>query len=171
MNNDTNNEWLIYGLDNSYVELRFNNSTAIRTQSAVTSGVTSSAFVYDHAFTTAQDVGFNVLPKFNFNASDTLEALHCGHMTGKTNTTAYTLTGPASGDEDFPVDGVATVANLGASVDYTIDDTATCTMYFCDGTAAPVDIAGSGALAPGGIVTLWRYSTTAIYIFGSGFTP
>lgn len=116
-------------------------------------------------------LGLNVLPTFNMNATDTLEANHNGHITGKDNTTSYTLTGPTSGDEDFPVEGVAQVVNLGSSVVYTISDTATCTMYWMDGTAAPVDIAGSGTLAAGGWISLWRYSTTAIYITGHGFTP
>ena len=109
------------------------------------------------------------LPTFNFNVSDTLEARHSGHSTGKTNTTAYTLTGPTSSDVDFPVGGVCTVMNLGSSTNYTISDTATCTMYHVTGSAV-TDITGSGTLAPGGIVTLYRYSTSAIYIWGSGFT-
>lgn len=113
----------------------------------------------------------NVLPKFNFNASDTLEYQHSGRITGKDNTTAsYVLTGPEATDLGFPVGGVCAVANLGASGDYTISDTTTCTMYYIDGSGAPVDIAGSGVLGPGGIVNLYRHSESAIYITGSGFT-
>jgi hypothetical protein len=132
-------------------------------------GRTSSGQVNDHGGT-LRDIGFNVLPNFNFNASDTLEARHCGHATGKTNTSLYTLTGPASSDVDFPVGGVAHVYNLGTSGNYLISDTGTCTMYVCDGTAAPQDIVGTCTLAPGGMVSLWRYSTTAIYITGTGIT-
>ena len=132
-------------------------------------GRTSSGQVNDHGGT-LRDIGFNVLPNFNFNASDTLEASHCGHATGKTNTSLYTLTGPTNSDVDFPVGGVAHVYNLGTSGNYLISDTGTCTMYVCDGSAAPQDIVGTCTLAPGGMVTLWRYSTTAIYITGTGIT-
>ena len=132
-------------------------------------GRTSAGQIKDHGGT-LRDIGFNVLPNFNFNASDTLQARHCGHATGKTNTSLYTLTGPASSDVDFPVGGVAHVYNLGTSGNYLISDTGTCTMYVCDGTAAPQDIVGTCTLAPGGMATLWRYSTTAIYITGTGIT-
>ena len=144
--------------------------TMVETQQYNTTGNSSGGRVRSHN-NALQDLGYNVLPSFNFNASDTLEAGHCGHMTGKTNTTAYTLTGPTDSDVDFPVGGVCQVANLGASVNYTIADTATCTMFYCNGAAAPQDIAGSGVLAPGGLVTLWRRTTSEIYIFGFGFTP
>lgn len=154
---------------NGSVILYHDNTSVIATQALGATGVTSAGNIKDHAGN-LRDIGFNVLRTFNFNATDTLEAQHCGHATGKDNTTSYTLTGPANTDVDFPVGGVAHVWNLGSSVDYTISDTASCTMYFCDGSAAPVDIVGSGTLAPGGMVTLWRYSTTAIYITGSGFT-
>jgi hypothetical protein len=144
---------------------------AFGTQLRTTLGNTSSATVRDHAGTEL-DIGFNTIPTFNMNVSDTLEASHCGHLTGKDNTTTtYVLTGPASTDLDFPVGGVCQVVNLGATGNYAINDTASCTMYFMDGDAAPVDIVGAGTLAPGGWVTLYRYSSTAIYITGSGFTP
>ncbi len=141
----------------------------LQTQQFNATGNTTGAQVLDHG-SVMRDVGMNDLNPFNFNASDTLEARHAGAATGKTDTSAYTLTGPTSSDVDFGTGKIATVFNLGSSVDYTIADTGTCTMFYCDGTAAPVDIVGSGVLAPGGVVTLWRFSTTAIYIFGSGFT-
>lgn len=131
-------------------------------------GNVSGCKVADHAGT-MQFVGFNTMPTFNFNASDTLEAQHCGKMTGKTNTTSYTLTGPADTDLDFPVGGVCVVANFGSSTAYTIQDTASCTMYVLDG-ASVTDIAGTASIASGGIATLYRYSASAIYIWGSGIT-
>ena len=162
-------QWITM-LRNAEVTLHYNANECLATQNRTASGNTSTATVRDHG-NNERDIGFNVLPTFNFNASDTLEAQHCGHITGKDNTTAYTLTGPASSSTDFPVGGVCQVVNLGSSTDYTISDTGTCTMYWMDGSAAPVDIAGSGTLEPGGWVSLWRYSTTAIYITGHGFTP
>jgi hypothetical protein len=152
-------------------QLYHQGTVAAVTKDRAETGVTSSLAVYDTSGT-QRDVGYNVLPTFNFNVSDTLESGHCGHATGKTNTTTtYKLTGPTSSNVDFPVGAVTHVWNLGASGNYTIEDTSTCTMYYCDGAAAPVDIALNGTLLPGGMITLWRYSTTAIYITGSGFTP
>lgn len=145
--------------------------SVLQTKSHSASGQSTGAEVKRHDGNFF-DIGMNVLPDFNFNASDTLEAQHVGCVTGKDNTTTtYVLTGPTSADVDFQVEGVCHVANLGASGNYTLNDTVSCTMYYMDGTAAPVDIAGAGTLAPGGFITLWRYSTTAIYIFGLGFTP
>lgn len=131
-------------------------------------GNVSGCKVADHAGT-MQFVGFNTMPSFNFNASDTLEAQHCGKMTGKTNTSSYTLTGPTSGDLDFPVGGTCVVANFGSSTAYSIVDTASCTMYVVDGSSV-TDIAGTASLAAGGICTLYRYSDSAIYLWGSGLT-
>jgi len=152
-----------------YVQLGAATLNAIRTQVYNSTGITSAGKVLDHS-AVEQDIGFNLLPAFNINASDTLEAAHCGHLTGKTNTTSYTLTGPSNTDFDFPIGGMCTVANFGSSVNYTIADTATCTMYYMDGSAAPVDIAGSGTLAPGGVINLYRYDANTIYIWGFGFT-
>ena len=166
----SNSETFLTAAVNGSVGLRFNNVAQLNTQQHDLAGNTSGAQVQSHS-AIFHDIGFNTLPQFNVNASHTLQAGNCGHMTGKTGTGVTTLTGPTSADVDFPVDGVTTVMNLGSSVDYTIVDTASCTMFYCDGTAAPVDIAGTSALAPGGIVTLWRQSATAIYIFGTGFTP
>jgi len=161
-------EYMIFAEANAAVTLYYNGNASLATQDYATLGNTSAAHVRDHG-NTARDVGFNVLPTFNFNASDTLEASHCGHSTGKDNTSAYTLTGPASSDIDFPVGGVCTIMNLGSSGTYALADTATCTMYIVDGNAGTVtDIAGGATVAVGGIVSLYRYSTTAIYLWGSG---
>jgi hypothetical protein len=167
----SNEETWLSAAANAGVEISHNNVAVLFTLDTTAAGVTSGAEILD-TNSTRQDVGFNTLPNFNFNASDTLESSHCGHVTGKDNTTTtYKLTGPTSGNVDFPVGGVATIVNLGTTGNYTLEDTGTCTMRYCDGTAAPVDIALNGTLEPGGVITLWRYSTTAIYIFGSGFTP
>jgi len=166
----SNSETFLTAAVNGSVGLRFNNVAQLNTQQHDLAGNTSGAQVQSHS-AIFHDIGFNTLPQFNVNASHTLQAGNCGHMTGKTGTGVTTLTGPTNVDLDFPVNGVTTVMNLGSSVNYTIVDTASCTMFYCDGTAAPVDIAGTSALAPGGIVTLWRQSATAIYIFGTGFTP
>lgn len=176
MNSDASMELaLVHNGSNGYVGTGVNSgplllghqgTPTVKTQSHLASGNTSGATLINHAAADV-DIGFNLLPSFNFNASDTLEARHCGAITGKTDTSSYTLTGPTSSDTDFPVGGVATVANFGSSTNYSLADTASCTMYICDGSSVS-DISGSAALAPGGMITLYRYSTSAIYITGSG---
>lgn len=158
-------------LGTRYIDMELTSVLEFRVQdSNGATGRTSGAQVKDHG-QTMRDVGFNVLPTFNFNASDTLEAQHCGHVTGKTNTSLYTLTGPTSSDLDWPVGAVTTVMNLGTSGNYLISDTTTCTMYLMEGDGtAPADIVGTCTLGPGGVATLYRYSSTAIYIWGSGIT-
>lgn len=158
-------------LGTRYIDMELTSVLEFRVQdSDGATGRTSGAQVKDHG-QTMRDVGFNVLPTFNFNASDTLEAQHCGHVTGKTNTSLYTLTGPTSSDLDWPVGAVTTVMNLGTSGNYLISDTTTCTMYLMEGDGtAPADIVGTCTLGPGGVATLYRYSSTAIYIWGSGIT-
>lgn len=156
---------------NGAVDLYYNNVAAIGTQLGTSTGNTSYARVKDH-LGTYYDVGFNTLGTQNFNASldlGTTGAQACGKAWGKTTTTAYTLTGPSSSEVDFPVGGVLQVLNLGTSGNLTFNDDATCTMYHVTGSAV-TDIVGTGTLAPGGMVTLWRYSASAIYIWGSGFT-
>ncbi len=157
------------------LNLQLEGTTELRLLNSSAAGNTSGAEVSDHAANFHQ-VGYNTLPEFNFNASDTLEAQHNGKITGKDDTgTTYRLTGPTSSDEDFPVGGVCQVVNLGTATDYEIADTGggtACTMYYLDPDAGSVtDIVGLGTLGPGGWITLWRRSTTAIYITGSGFTP
>jgi hypothetical protein len=158
-------------LGTRYIDMELTSVLEFRVQdSDGATGRTSGAQVKSHG-QTMRDVGFNVLPTFNLNASDTLEARHCGHVTGKTNTSLYTLTGPTSSDTDWPVGAVTTVMNLGTSGNYLINDTTTCTMYLMEGDGtAPADIVGTCTLGPGGVATLYRYSTAAIYIWGSGIT-
>lgn len=160
----------IFNLGSATMDMELTSIVEAQLQDSDTSGYTSGLKIKDHG-QTLQDAGFNVLPTFNFNASDTLEAQHCGHSTGKTNTTSYTLTGPTSSDVDFPVGGVCTIMNLGSSTVYNLADTSTCTMYVIDGNAGTItDIVGAATIAVGGIVTLYRYSTAAIYLWGSGLT-
>lgn len=151
------------------VSIQFSGSTKIVTQNNATLGNTSGATVVDHGGT-AQDIGFNTIPQFNFDATDTLEASHCGAITGKATTTARTLTLAASGDLDFPVEGLTNVVNAFGSGDYTITEGSGTTLFYLDGTAF-TDTAGGATLGPGGVATIYRFSSTVYYIWGSGITP
>ncbi len=167
--NDTNNHWFVRMVENNYVELYAANLGALRTQSYSASGHTSGAQVYDHGGT-LRDIGFNVLPQFTWNASDTLEARHCGATWGKTNSTGRTLTLAASTNTDFPVLGVVTVLNAFTSGNLTINEGSGTTLYQLNGSTR-VDTAGGCTLGPGGVATVYRYSTTVYYIWGTGITP
>lgn len=141
----------------------------LRTQLATASGNTSGGEVHRHDETWT-DIGFNILPEFNTNVSDTLEANHCGSIQRKSTSTARTLTLEANTGTDFPVHGVTTVINAQATGDYTINEGTGVTLYYQDGSTR-VDTAGGCTVGPGGVATIWRQSTTVYYIWGSGITP
>lgn len=142
--------------------------SALTTQAHTDTGHTSSAQVGKHDLT-FEDVGFNALPIFNDDVSDTLEASHSGHINIKELTTARTLTLCASTDLDFPVEHVTHVANV-ATNDYTITEGATTTLYLVDPGTGLTDTTGGCTIGPGGFATIWRRSATVYWIWGSEIT-
>ena len=142
---------------------------AFETQPHDRTGNTSAAAVKDHS-NTYRDVGFNVLPVFNSNGSDVMEARHCGTISYKNNTTAYTLTLAASTDLDFPVGGVTTLVNGGSSGDYSVTEGTSTTLYLVDPGTGLTDTAGGCTIGPGGVATVYRLSSTVYYIWGSEIT-
>jgi len=168
--NDTDNEWHCLAVNNSYFRIYHNGISAFQTQTYNGTGVTSSAYVYDHG-NTARDIGFNILPAFNSNTSDTLEARHCGAANYKNNTTAYTLTLASSSDLDFPPGGITTIVNGGSSGNYTINEGTSTTLYYLEPGVGLTDTAGGCTVGPGGVATIWRVSSTVYYIWGSEITP
>ena len=135
-------------------------------------GVTSGFQTVDH-LNTLYDVGFNVLPPLNFNTNIDLGtggAQYVGKCWGKTNTTTYTLTGPSNTELDFPVGGMMQVANLSSTGILTITPSTGCTFSILEGGTLTA-FSGSGTINPGSMVTLWRYSASAIYMIGAGVSP
>ena len=162
----------IYAVANGAVSLYYNGGLELQTQQYNATGNTTGANVRSHD-ASYYDVGFNVLPKIRWNddldlGSEGEDA--CGHVWGKSDSGAETLTGPTSSELGFPVEGVLTIKNLNASGNLTLNDTATCTMYVVDGGTI-TDIAGTATVGPGGIVTMWRESAGAIYLYGSELSP
>ena len=145
------------------------NVNEAQVQDSSDTGVTSGMQVNDHG-QTMRDVGYNILPEFNDDVSDTLEAQHCGAINTKGNVTARTLTLEASTSTDFPVEGVTTVTNYGTSGDYTINEGTGTTLYYIEPGTGRVDTAGGCTLGIGGVATIWRESTTTYYIWGSEIT-
>lgn len=140
----------------------------ITTQSNSSTGNTSGARIKSHDGA-EKDIGFNTLDVETEDASDTLEAKHCGGVYFKDGTTAVTLTLEASGSLDFPVGGVCTIINANGTGDITVTEGSGTTLYYLDGTTR-TDTAGGGTVGPGGIATLWREASDIYYIWGSGIT-
>lgn len=155
---------------NNYAALRYDNTQTFRTADHDAAGVTSGAEVLCHDGQW-RDVGLNLLPQFNFNASDTLEAGHCGAENRKTNSTARTLTLAASTDLDFPIDGVTHISNEFSSGDYTISEGTGTTLYVRVPGVGRVDAAGSATVGPGGFATIKRLTADEYHMWGSEITP
>lgn len=150
-------------------ELYANNLIQLATQNNASTGNTSGAQVKSHN-AVLYDVGYNQLPVFNDNVSDTLEAAHSGQVAFKDATTARTLTLASNASLDFPVHGMTTVINAFTSGNYTITEGASTTLYYLDG-ATRTDTAGGATVGPGGVANIWRESATVYYIWGTGITP
>lgn len=154
----------IYDEVNNLWRVRFDQS-----RSPSGTGVTSSAQVIDHGGT-LRDIGFNILPLFNDDVSDTTEARHAGSVQLKEASTARTLTLSSSTDLDFPVNGMTTILNAFTSGNYTVNEGASTTLYFLDGSTR-VDTAGGMTIGPGGYANVWRRSATVYIAWGAGVTP
>ena len=151
------------------IGIEYNNSVNLQTQLHTTSGNTSGATVRTHG-NTLVDIGFNVLPVFNWDANDTIEAQHCGHMTGTSDGGSYTLTLTTIANVDFPIGGVCTIVNGGAT-DYTITEGADTTLFYLEGGVGGTDTTGGCVVGAGGVATLYRFDATDYFIWGSEITP
>jgi hypothetical protein len=145
----------------------------MNTQQRDGTGNTSALAIRDHQGT-LHDAGFNVLDQEANNTSFTLAAQHCGMCTIKSTSTARTITLPASGDTDFPVDGVFTVYNRvtsGTGGNYTINSSTNgVTLYWLDGTTLTGGTSTNRTLGPGGVATIHRHSTTIYVMYGNGIS-
>jgi len=161
-----NTRQLVVADPDGSVILNYNGTEAVKTQRSTGTGVTSGGQVKDHG-DTYRDLGFNILPRFNENVSDTLEARHCGSYSRKSTDTARTLTLAISTDLDFPIDGVTTLINRGDNNNYSVVEGVGTTLFILDGNAA-VDSEGTVNIGPGGVATLLRVTSTSYYIWGAG---
>ena len=152
------------------VSLQYNGTTNIQLGPNTGTGETTSATIRTAAGTLT-DIGLNLMPisRDSPGAGYTLEKEDCGHMTLKQGTTAFTITMPGSGDGDFPIGGVHSIINGGASGTITIADGGE-TLYYLSGTAAQVDVGADCALAVGGVATIYRATAAVYYIWGSRIT-
>ena len=149
--------------------IEWNNVSEIQTQDNTVLGNTTGAQVKTHAGA-FEDIGFNTLPQFSMDASVTLAAEHCGHLTGVTAEVDYTLTLPAAASLDFPVEAITTIVNGSATKDYVIADNGTATLFYLEPGVGLSDTGGTAAVGPGGVATLYRYSDTIYHLWGSEIT-
>lgn len=145
------------------------NAVGLRLTDYTATGQTSAGRIRDHggAF---QDVGFNLLPTFNDDTSDTLEAQHCGKINTMDGVTNRTLTLEANTSTDFPVDGVTHIENGSAANNYNVDEGTGTTLYYLEPGAGLVDTTGGAVVGPGGSATIRRISASVYHIMGSEIT-
>ena len=166
MNNSASYEGLVVR-NLGAVELYNADVLEFQTQDSNAAGQTSGAEVKAHN-QTLRDVGFNLLPIFNEDVSDTLEASHCGHVYFKDGTANITLT--LDTGTDFPEFGVVTIINGNSTGNITIARS-TATLYYLDGSSRSAGTSNR-TVGPGGVATLWRENLASdiYYIWGSGIT-
>ena len=146
--------------------LQYNSITELTTQAHTASGKTTGAQVKARNGT-LYDVGMNVLPTFNIDAADIIEAQHCGTASYITTATPRTLTLEAIASTDFPVGGVTTIINASATADYTITKGADGSIYYIEGGLGASAALTSLTVGPGGAATLWRNAAGVWWIWGS----
>jgi len=150
--------------------IEWNNVSQIQTQdhNANGVGITSGAQVKAHSGD-FQDIGFNVLPQFNWNANDVLQERHCGHLTGQ-DSGSRELTLASNVDLGFPVEGVTTIVNA-HTANYTVTRGASTTLFYIEPGVDATDVGVDLTIGAGGVATLYRFSATVYYIWGSEITP
>ncbi len=120
----------------------------------ITPGATIDGFV----------IGWRDVPTSISNAAKTFALADAGKGFGKDNGTAYTYTIPANSSVAFPVGTVITVFNNNAANNITIAIT-TDTLRLAGTTST-----GSRTLAPYGLCTLYKVSSTVWLASGAGLT-
>lgn len=107
-------------------------------------------------------IGYRDVPVATQNATYTFALTDAGKSVGKDNATAYTYTIPANASVAFPVGTVITVFNNNATNNITIAIT-TDTLRLAGTTST-----GSRTVAPFGLCTLFKVSSTVWMASGSG---
>ena len=163
------------GAGDGAIFVQHEGTTCIQTLLYSTLGNTSAINLRNHAGNFL-NAGFNVLPDFGWNVTpETLEAGHCGAITGynyvgSEATADLVLTLAASGDLDFPVDGVVNIINGDDTWNVQIVEGTGVTLYVLVAGSGFVDSTGSADIGPGGMATLRRESSTVYHLMGSEIT-
>ena len=150
-------------------QLGYAGTFVFRTNNEDLAGESSGAEVVDHEGNW-HDVGFNVLPLFNDDVNDTLEAMHTGAINIIELAADKTVTLEANTAGDFQVGSVAHFANLSTANDYIVAEGTGTTLFYIEPGSGAVDTTGGATIGPGGVATIYRRSATDYWIWGSEIT-
>lgn len=152
---------------NGAIELFYNNLSSLATADRTSNSRVSSATVRD-ANNITRDIGFNLLPRQGFAASDTLDRLGAGQMYEYSGTGGHTIS--IGTDVDIPTGVVWMIINNSSNdSNLTLDDgVGGATMYWMTpGLKAAV---ASLTIQVGGIVTVWKMAGGDYKVWGSGLS-
>lgn len=165
---------MITAIADGGVYLYQNAREAGRTATYNAAGVQSTWVIEDHAGVDRY-AGFNDLRLVANNpASVSVNEIHMGGVIYADDNTTFTVTLPSS-TNSFPIGGVITIINANTSGSITVQDQASYTCFYLNGTTR-VDIVGSCTVGPGGVATIWRQTTggtaaeRTFLIWGNGIT-
>lgn len=127
---------------------------------------TSGGQVKDHSGN-LRDIGWNLMPVKEEDASKTLDEDDVGKLLHRDDTASITYTLPSGTSGAVPPVGAMTmIANENATGTVTIS--ASGTLRWFDGTGTPST--GNRTLAEGGVCTVYHYSDTEWWIWGNGIS-
>jgi hypothetical protein len=110
----------------------------------------------------AQPIGFNTMPVYEIDVSDTFDLAHNGMLWHKDSGVAVTFT--CDQDTTIP-QGATYVVHNDDTEDLTIAQGAGVTIEFLAAGAPPV--AGNVTVEQGGLVTVYKYSDTVFWVWGA----
>lgn len=110
----------------------------------------------------SRPIGFNVMPVYEIDANDTFDLAHNGMLWHKDANATVTFSCP--NDTTIPQGATYAVFNDDTEL-VTISPNTGVTLYWLEGGAAPSS--GSFTIAQGGIVTVYKYSDTEWWAWGS----
>lgn len=115
---------------------------------------------------TARPVGFNVMPVYEIDIADTFDLAHNGMLwhTDGASTIAFTC----ANDATIPQGATYVIVNESSAGTQTIS-TGAITLRWFDG-ATTGGQTGTRTLASGGVATVYKYSDTEFFIWGSGLS-
>lgn len=115
---------------------------------------------------TARPIGFNVMPVYEIDAADSFDLAHNGMLwhTDGASTIAFTC----ANDATIPQGATYVIVNESSAGVQTISAGAITLRWF-DGSTAGGQT-GTRTLASGGVATVYKYSDTEFFVWGSGLS-
>jgi hypothetical protein len=111
---------------------------------------------------TARPIGFNTMPVYEVDVSDTFDLAHNGMYWHKDSGAATAIT--LDNDADIPQGATFVLSNEDADA-ITITQGSGVTIKHFDGSGAPPT--GNLTLAQGGVATVYKYSDTVYHVWGN----